>query len=57
MEILKQSQYHPVDVASQVMLLYAASGGYMDDVPPEDIAEFEKQYQRYMEEHEPGRCV
>lgn len=34
MEILKQSQYHPVDVASQVMLLYAASGGYMDDVPP-----------------------
>lgn len=54
MEILKQRQYHPVDTALQVLLLYAASGGYLDDVPADRIAEFEKEYARYMEEHEPG---
>jgi F-type H+-transporting ATPase subunit alpha len=42
MEVIKQRQYSPVPVEHQVMLFYAAVGRYLDDLPPERIAEFEK---------------
>ena len=53
MEILKQGQYGPVDVAHQVMILYAASGGFLDDVETEEIKFFEKQFYHYMDDHFP----
>ena len=53
MEILKQGQYGPVDVVHQVMILYAASNGYMDDISVESIKSFEKQYYAYMDDHFP----
>ena len=53
MEILKQGQYGPVDVAHQVMILYAASGGFLDDVETEEIKSFEKQFYHYMDDHFP----
>lgn len=42
MEILKQGQYSPLDVAHQVMIIYAASNNYMDDIEIDDIRNFEK---------------
>ncbi len=41
MEVLKQGQYKPMDVIDQIVSLYAASHGYMEDVPTEEIHEFE----------------
>src|SRR6202021_4223001 len=32
-EILKQGQYSPVPVEKQVMIIYAASEGHLDDLP------------------------
>ena len=32
-EILKQPQYLPVPVEKQVMIIFAATNGYLDDVP------------------------
>ncbi|MFA4999896.1 MAG: F0F1 ATP synthase subunit alpha [Patescibacteria group bacterium] len=40
-EIFKQDQYSPVAVEEQVLIYYAVSNGYMDDVPVEKIKDFE----------------
>ncbi|HEY4503229.1 MAG TPA: F0F1 ATP synthase subunit alpha [Candidatus Paceibacterota bacterium] len=41
-EVLKQLQYAPVKTEHQVVLFYALTKGFMDDVPVEKIKEFEK---------------
>ncbi len=40
-EILKQDQYEPLDVVSQVVVLYAVVNGLLDDVAVERIREWE----------------
>jgi F-type H+-transporting ATPase subunit alpha len=42
-EILKQPQYVPMPAEKQVMILFAGTFGYLDDVPVESVAEYEKQ--------------
>lgn len=58
-ELLKQPQYQPVSLANEVMILYAATNGYLDDVPVEKIRAFETAFQRYMEASHPdiGRQI
>ena len=47
MEMLKQSNDHPIPFFKQVVLLYAGINGYFEKVPVEAIAEFEKKvYQK-----------
>lgn len=41
-EVLKQGQYQPMDVAEQVMIIYAGNNGYLDDIAVEDVQRFEK---------------
>ena len=41
-ELLKQPQYKPYDVIDQVISIYAASNGFMDDVALNQIAAFEE---------------
>lgn len=53
MEILKQGQYNPVPVENQVQILYAASGGYLDDLDTNKIKAFETQFYTYMHDHFP----
>src|SRR5207248_579465 len=40
-EILKQPQYQPMDVEKQVLIIWSATNGYIDDVPVESIKKFE----------------
>ena len=47
-EILKQGQYQPMPVEEQVVDLWMAGNGYLDDVPVEEVKEFETQYLDYM---------
>ena len=47
-EILKQPQYRPMPVEEQVVDLWAATNGYLDDVPVESVSEFEAEYLDYM---------
>ena len=53
MEVLKQPQYEPLEMAEQVMILYAAVNGYMDDIEPRVVKSFSKQFIQYMEDHYP----
>ncbi|MCG6552476.1 MAG: F0F1 ATP synthase subunit alpha [Candidatus Magnetominusculus sp. LBB02] len=41
-ELLKQSQYVPMSIAEQVLVLFAGSEGFLDDVPVEKVVQFEK---------------
>ncbi len=48
MELLKQPQYQPLPVQEQVVVLYAGTRGYLDDVPVEAISKFEKEFLEFM---------
>ena len=53
MEIIKQPQYSPVEVHHQVMSLFAASKGYLKNIPVEHIKEFEEEFYSYMDTQYP----
>jgi F-type H+-transporting ATPase subunit alpha len=53
-EILKQPQYQPVAVEKQVAIIYAATKGYLDEVPVEDVRRYEEELYRYLETRQPG---
>ena len=42
-EILKQPQYQPMPAERQVMILFAGTFGYLDEVPTDSVSEYEKQ--------------
>ena len=48
-EILKQPQYKPVDLADQIIAIYAGTNGYADGVPIERTTEWETALIRFME--------
>ncbi len=48
-EILKQAQYAPQPVDKQVILIYAGSKGFLDDVEVEDCGKFETGLYQFMD--------
>jgi len=46
-EVLKQGQYDPIPVQEQVLVIFAVTEGYTDDVEPVDIASFESALREY----------
>jgi len=52
-EILKQPQYRPVDLAEQVVLLFAGTNGFADEVPVDKMAEWEAAVLRNMQASHP----
>jgi F-type H+-transporting ATPase subunit alpha len=48
-ELLKQPQYKPMPLAEQVMVIYAGTKGYLDDVPINRVQEFQDSFLRYAE--------
>jgi F-type H+-transporting ATPase subunit alpha len=52
-EILKQLQFQPMELAKEVITLYAVNNGYMDDIPIERCQEFEQKFLVYMETAHP----
>src|ERR1051325_8964692 len=53
-EILKQPQYQPMDVEKQVLVIWSATNGYIDDVPVENVRRFEGELLRFVENSHPG---
>jgi F-type H+-transporting ATPase subunit alpha len=52
-EILKQNQYEPMPLEKQVMIIWAAIKGYLDNIPVSDIKQFETEFHAYMEKNYP----
>ena len=52
-EVLKQPQYSPVPMEDQVMIFFAVTNGYLDDVEVRKIGDFEAAFVRYMRDSHP----
>jgi F-type H+-transporting ATPase subunit alpha len=48
MELLKQAQYEPMPVEEEVITIYTANQGYLDDVEVDKVKKFEDEFLRYM---------
>ncbi|MBU0278421.1 MULTISPECIES: F0F1 ATP synthase subunit alpha [unclassified Gemella] len=48
-EVLKQDLHKPIPVEKQVMILYALTKGYLDDVAVKDIHRFEQELYSYLD--------
>ncbi|HEV7301350.1 MAG TPA: F0F1 ATP synthase subunit alpha [Tepidisphaeraceae bacterium] len=49
-ELLKQPQYRPMSFEQQVLVIYAGTKGYMDDVPVSRIQEFQNSFLTYVDQ-------
>jgi len=47
-EVLKQGQYCPMDVEDQVLILFALTNGYLDDIEVKKLQRFEKEYLEFI---------
>jgi F-type H+-transporting ATPase subunit alpha len=48
-EVLKQPQYQPLPVEKQVIIIYAATNGYLDAVPVENVREYETELFKFLD--------
>jgi F-type H+-transporting ATPase subunit alpha len=53
-EILKQGQFSPLPVEKQVLIIYAATNGVLDDLPLEQCRPFEIELYKFMENAHPA---
>lgn len=54
MEVLKQNKNSPLPVEDQIILLFAATSGYLDAVPLAQVAIFEKGLVRFVHQSDPS---
>jgi F-type H+-transporting ATPase subunit alpha len=52
-EVLKQPQYSPMSLGKEVMILYAVTHGYLDDVSVDKVTAWEGNFHRFMETNHP----
>ncbi|MHB9038299.1 MAG: F0F1 ATP synthase subunit alpha [Armatimonadota bacterium] len=52
-EILKQPQYDPMSLAEESMIIFAATNGYLDDLPVTAARKFEKELYAFMADKYP----
>ena len=53
-EILKQGQYQPLPFSKQILIIFAGTQGLLDDMPVEQLRDFEKGLNSYVEMSNPG---
>jgi len=52
-EVLKQPQYSPMSLGKEVMILYAVTNGYLDDVPVDKATAWEVNFHKSMQTGHP----
>ncbi|MHB1043508.1 MAG: F0F1 ATP synthase subunit alpha [Eubacteriales bacterium] len=52
-ELLKQNQYVPMSIEDQVMSIFAAANGYLDDLPVEQVQPFEAEFLKFIRTGKP----
>ena len=53
-EILKQPQYQPLPLEKQIPAIYAATNGFLDDLPVGSVRRFESEFLAYLAEEYPN---
>jgi F-type H+-transporting ATPase subunit alpha len=52
-EILKQKQYSPMTVENQVLIIYAATKGYLDEIPVAEVQRYQNDFIQEVENMQP----
>ena len=52
-EVLKQGQYEPIPLVDQIVMFYAVTNGFLDDVEIRKVSDFETSFLRYMKDSHP----
>jgi F-type H+-transporting ATPase subunit alpha len=52
-EILKQPQYRPMAVEQQVLIIYAVTNGFLDQIPVPELRDWERGFLEYVESQFP----
>ena len=53
-ELLKQDTLHPLPVEQQVIIIHAGVNGFLDDMPIDEIREWESEYLSFMQKNYPS---
>jgi F-type H+-transporting ATPase subunit alpha len=53
-EMLKQGQYSPVKVEEQIVMIFAATNGYVDSIPETDVQRYEKEMIEFLKQKYAG---
>merc|ERR1711881_220716 len=53
-ELLKQNQYTPMDVATQVCVIYTGVRGHLDTIKPTQVVDFEAKFVAHLESAQSG---
>src|SRR6266403_1769953 len=53
-EVLKQNQFSPLPFSKQILIIFAGTNGFLDDMPVEQVRPFEIELYKYVETTNPG---
>jgi F-type H+-transporting ATPase subunit alpha len=53
-ELLKQGQYQPLPVEKQILIIYAGTNGFVDDLPLTALKKYEQELYAFLELKHPG---
>jgi F-type H+-transporting ATPase subunit alpha len=53
-EILKQDQFSPLPFSKQILIIFAGTSGYLDDMPVDRVREFEAELYKFVDTTNPG---
>ncbi|MCA9229953.1 MAG: F0F1 ATP synthase subunit alpha [Planctomycetales bacterium] len=51
-ELLKQGLYNPLHVADQVLVIYAGTRGHLDQVPVDQVSDWEEKFVKFMKDQQ-----
>ncbi len=53
-EVLKQKQFSPLPFSKQILVIYAGTNGFLDDLPVDQVRDFEQALHRFVDATNPG---
>jgi F-type H+/Na+-transporting ATPase subunit alpha len=53
-EVLKQKQFSPLPFSKQILIIYAGTNGFLDDLPVDQVLVFEEELYRFVDATNPG---
>ena len=53
-ELLKQKQFSPLPFSKQILIIYAGTSGFLDDLPVDQVRDFEAELYEYVDATNPG---
>jgi F-type H+-transporting ATPase subunit alpha len=53
-EVLKQKQFAPLPFSKQILIIFAGTGGHFDDLPVEQVADFEIELYKFVDATNPA---